>query len=66
VRESIQTGRVPYQLVFILDQELLIRKEVDLMIEKGPINPVEDSSGEFISQLFLVSIKDGGQRPVVN
>ena len=36
------------------------------MLEKGAIRKVQPSKGEFVSNLFLVKKKDGGQRPVIN
>ena len=35
-------------------------------VEKGAIRKVQRSKGEFVSNLFLVKKKDGGQRPVIN
>ena len=36
------------------------------MLKKGAIRKVQPSKGEFVSNLFLVKKKDGGQRPVIN
>ena len=62
----VQTGGIPRQLVFPQEQTLLIEKEIVSMTQKGAISPVTADSEGFISQLFLVPKKDGGQRPVVN
>ena len=44
----------------------IIQKEVDLLLTKGAIVPVEPVPGQFISRLFLVDKKSGGKRPVIN
>ena len=36
------------------------------MLEKGPIREAIHCKDQFVSHLFLVSKKDGGQRPVIN
>ena len=36
------------------------------MLKKGAIRKVQPWKGEFVSNLFLVKKKDGGQRPVIN
>ena len=36
------------------------------MLEKGAISKVLHQEGEFLSQIFLVGKKDGGNRPVIN
>ena len=36
------------------------------MLKKEAIRKVQPSKGEFVSNLFLVKKKDGGQRPVIN
>ena len=41
--------------------EELMKLEVKEMLEKGTIKKVHPSTGEFISKLFLVKKKDGGQ-----
>ena len=46
--------------------EELVKLEVKEMLKKGAIRKVQPSKGEFVSNLFLVKKKDGGQRPVIN
>ena len=36
------------------------------MLQKGPIRKAIHCKDQFVSHLFLVSKKDGGQRPVIN
>ncbi|MEW8547757.1 MAG: hypothetical protein AB2693_29975 [Candidatus Thiodiazotropha sp.] len=44
----------------------LIDHEVQEMIAKKAIKEVSTCSGQFLSPVFLVAKKDGGQRPVIN
>ena len=36
------------------------------MLRKGPIHLVHSKGSQFLSNLFLVPKKDGGNRPVIN
>ena len=47
------------------DKEL-ISKEVKELLSKGAVVEIPPSQEGFVSQLFLVEKKEGGQRPVVN
>ena len=47
-------------------QAELINKEILEMLGKGAIQKTNHSQGEFLSNIFLVQKKDGGQRPVIN
>ena len=40
--------------------------EVKEMLEKGAFSKVSHQEGEFLSQIFLVGKKDGGESPVIN
>lgn len=44
----------------------LMTAQIQEMLEKGVIKPVNNCKNQFISNLFLVSKKNGGQRPVIN
>ena len=44
----------------------MVKLEVKEMLKKGAIRKVQLSKGEFVSNLFLVKKKSGGQRPVIN
>ena len=57
--------RVPERAVTNKDQQSLINQEVSSMVEKGAVQPASSQQG-FISNLFLVEKKGGGQRPVIN
>ena len=47
-------------------QELLVSQEVKKMLEKGALRETICCKEQFVSHLFLVSKKDGRQRPVIN
>ena len=44
----------------------LVQEEVEKLIQKGAISPVEPVQGQFISQIFVVPKKEGKFRPAVN
>ena len=44
----------------------LTEEEVKAMLEKCAVQKVKEMKGQFLSNLFLVSIKGGGNRPVMN
>ncbi len=44
----------------------LIQDEIDSMLDKGAIVKVDFHPQEYVSTLFLVEKKTGGQRPVIN
>ena len=48
------------------EKQVVLQKEVDSLLRKGAIEKVKDSHKGFYSNLFLVSKKDGGLRPVIN
>ena len=48
------------------EQQKLVDLEVKVLLEKGSISKVSLSKGEFLSSLFLISKKGGGNRPVIN
>ena len=56
----------PQELRFPVDQTELITAEVQELKSKGAISLVQDDTGGFISQIFIVPKKDGGYRPVIN
>ena len=47
-------------------QEELVSQEVKEMLEKGTIRETIHCKDRFVNHVFLVSKKDGGQRPVIN
>jgi len=50
----------------LLEKREIIQKEVNSLLEKGAIRPVQEIQGEFISTIFLVPKKTGGMRPIIN
>ena len=57
----------PPQLARVNQEECLqINSEIKDMLRKDAIQQVKSKPGEFLSNLFLVSKKDGGHRPVIN
>lgn len=56
----------PYLPVVNAQQEQLIQQEIQTMLEKGAIQEEQNQANQFLSVLFLVEKKDGGQRPVIN
>ena len=48
------------------EKKKVLQKEVDSLLTKGAIEVVRDSLKGFYSNLFLVTKKDGGFRPVIN
>lgn len=71
-RIDINFLKVPVQLsshnmMVVNNQEkILIDQEVQEMLSKGVIVQVPPCKNQFLSNLFLVHKKDGGQRPVIN
>ena len=57
----------PPQLARVNQEERLqINSEIKEMLRKGAIQQVKSEPWEFLSNLFLVSKKDGDHRPVIN
>ena len=48
------------------EQFSLAEQEVLEILQKGAIQKVVPTQGQFLSHLFLVEKKDGGNRPVIN
>jgi len=48
------------------ENAIFITTEVAELISKGTIVETQPSPKNFVSQIFLVEKKDGGQRPVIN
>ena len=58
--------RVPHQIRCSPENMAQISTEVTDLINKGAIIETQVVQQSFVSQIFLVEKKDGGQRPVVN
>ena len=60
-----QTHR-PHQIQTTAENATLITAEVQELLTKGAIVETQLSPHNYVSQIFLVEKKDGGQRPVIN
>ena len=49
-----------------MQESELINQEVEVMLRKGAVHLVHSKDSQFLSNLFLVPKKDGGNRPVIN
>ena len=50
----------------LIEQKAMITKEVKELLAKGAVVESTPSQEGFVSQIFLVAKKEGGQRPVIN
>ena len=48
------------------EERLQINSEIKEILRKGAIRQVKSEPGDFLSNLFLVSKKNGGHLPVIN
>ena len=53
--------RVPHQAQMSVQEYELINQEVEAMLRKGTIHLVHSKESQFLSNLFLVPKKDGGE-----
>jgi len=59
-------ARTPHMIKCSLESKNQITTEVLELLTKGAIVETIDSPRNYLSQIFLVEKKDGGQRPVIN
>ena len=59
-------SRVPPPTFHNQSEKVAIDQEISDMLQKGAIQVVSPMNGEFLSPVFLVKKKDGGNRPVIN
>ena len=68
----LELASQPYQLFtpspinFSDSESAVVQSEIQTLLDKGAIEHVEYTQGEFISTLFLVPKKSGDLRPVIN
>ena len=48
------------------DQKILVNQGISDMLKKGAIRECQPHPNQFVSTLFSVGKKDGGNRPVIN
>ena len=65
VKNPVQQGTV-FQYPLSPKESTLVEEEITSMLGKGAILEVTPVNCQFVSPLFLVPKKDGGQRPVIN
>ena len=58
--------QVPSEIKTSEENAALVTLEVTALLTKGAIVETNLSANSFVSQIFLVEKKDGGQRPVIN
>ena len=77
VLEAVQSYRIPFcstlhqsrpprQIELSKEGNTLMMEEIFWMLEKGAITETSPKGRVFLSTVFLVPKKDGGQRPVIN
>ena len=59
-------SRVPPLTFHNQSEQVAIDQEISEMLQKEAIQVVSPMTGEFLSSVFLVKKKDGGNRPVIN
>ena len=58
--------KLPNPQVLNHEHSNLVREKVKEMLLKGEIQKVTQCRNQYISNIFLISKKDGGNRPVIN
>ena len=64
LENSVQ-GKPPNLPLLNQKQSKLVKEERKEMLLKGAIQPVSPFKNQYLSNLFLVSKRDGGNRPII-
>jgi len=59
-------GKLPFPKKLNQEEEALVEEELTSMLQKGAIRETQHVKSQFLSNLFLVKKKGGGNRPVIN
>ena len=65
-RERPIQGKAPNPLSYTQTELTLLEEEIQNLLEKKAIEKIAWGQQQFVSNMFLVAKKDGGQRPVIN
>ena len=65
-QETPYQGHIPSPQFHNQQERELIQNEIETMLEKSAIQVVSPQKEEFISSVFLVTKKDGGNRLIIN
>ena len=58
--------REPKEINFSMQEKETISLEVENLLKKGAVEQVCPQKDQFLSNIFIVKKKDGGNRPVIN
>ena len=61
-----KTKREPKEINFSMQENETISLEVENLLKKGAVEQVCPQKDQFLSNIFIVKKKDGGNRPVIN
>ena len=64
--ENPVQGKSPNPPVLNQEQSKLVKEELKEMLLKGAIQSVSPCKNQHLSNIFLVSKRDGGNRPIIN
>ena len=65
-RKPFQKSKILREIDISKDQKILVNLEISDVLKKGAIRECQPHRNQFVSTLFLVGKKNGGNRPVIN